>query len=221
MLRKLSMVGLLVVAGQGSLSQIFIGLCLSICSLAATIVAQPYKHRQNNALKLATEVAILLTLLVALVRKAAPVGRGSDELLSSATYDFLLVGVYVGVLPVIFIWAIKIGQDQVQLALARCTSADPTETEKRRRAVRLLQLGIASTAQVQLLSDYIGKLEYIVNKTTHIFISYRVAADAPLAKALYERLSSLILEATGQKIRVYLDVVRLEDGRRWDQGFMG
>ena len=37
MIRKLSMVGLLVVAGQGSLSQIFIGLCLSVSSLGAQI----------------------------------------------------------------------------------------------------------------------------------------------------------------------------------------
>jgi hypothetical protein len=43
----------------------------------------------------------------------------------------------------------------------------------------------------------------------------RVASDAPLAKALYEQLSARALVTTGQKIRVYLDVVRLEDGQRW------
>ena len=29
--------------------------------------------------------------------------------------------------------------------------------------------------QVRLLADYIEKLDHIVNKTTHVFISYRVA----------------------------------------------
>ena len=40
------------------------------------------------------------------------------------------------------------------------------------------------------------------------------SADAGLAKQLYEELSVRTLQATGQRIRVYLDVVRLEDGQR-------
>ena len=49
----------------------------------------------------------------------------------------------------------------------------------------------------------------------HVFISYRVRADAELARTLYEQLSARTLVATGQKIRVYLDAIRLEDGQRW------
>ena len=39
-------------------------------------------------------------------------------------------------------------------------------------------------------------------------------ANAELAKQLYEELSVRTLQATGQRMRVYLDVVRLEDGQR-------
>ena len=44
--------------------------------------------------------------------------------------------------------------------------------------------------------------------------------EALLAKALYEKLSSMTLVESGQKLRVYLDSERLADGERWDSGFM-
>ena len=220
LLRKLAMVGLLVLAGQGSLSQIFIGLCLSVVTLGAQVYFEPYKHWQNNLLKLVTEAAIFLLLLVALVLKAAPVGRGPNELLSSEVYDVMLLGVFAGVVPGAFIWTVSSEQKQMRQALAANISGVNTDVDKRRRAIKLLQLGIASGAEVRLLSDYIGKLEYMVNKTLHVFISYRVAADAALAEALYEQLTARTVAATGQRLRVYLDVVRLEAGQRWDTGFM-
>ena len=38
-------------------------------------------------------------------------------------------------------------------------------------------------------------------------ISYRVKTEAPLARALFESLSSMTLAESGQKIRVFLDQV--------------
>ena len=46
------------------------------------------------------------------------------------------------------------------------------------------------------------------------------SADRDLARRLYDLLSALTIEETGQKLRVYLDQTRLEDGQRWDSGFM-
>ena len=60
----------------------------------------------------------------------------------------------------------------------------------------------------------------MVNKWSHVFISYRVASDRDLARRLYDALSMITLDETGQKLRVYLDQTRLEDGQRWDAGFM-
>eukprot|EP01051_Picozoa_sp_SAG22_P000978 SAG22_NODE_33_length_27588_cov_104.174652_9_plen_128_part_00 len=54
----------------------------------------------------------------------------------------------------------------------------------------------------------------------HVFISYRTRSDRQLARQLYDELSKLELGETGQKLRVYLDQTRLEDGQRWDSGFM-
>jgi hypothetical protein len=47
-----------------------------------------------------------------------------------------------------------------------------------------------------------------------------VASDRQLARQLYDALSSASIDETGQRMRVYLDQTRLEDGQRWDSGFM-
>jgi hypothetical protein len=49
---------------------------------------------------------------------------------------------------------------------------------------------------------------------------YRVAPEKEFAKALFDALSGCTVESTGQKLRIYLDQVCLEDGARWDSGFM-
>ena len=53
-----------------------------------------------------------------------------------------------------------------------------------------------------------------------MFISYRVASDRDLAVRLHKALSSVVLEETGDELRVYLDSACLVDGERWDVGFM-
>lgn len=211
--RKLALVGLLVIAGQGSLSQIFIGICLSVASLIAQIKLGPYKHSEDNVFKAVTDAVVLVTLIVALMVKSTPVGQDTDELISVSTYDNMLVLVFAVALPVAFAATLATKKSQLSLALTR--PIDASATAKRRNAVQLFQLGLASTSEVRLLADYIDKLEAKVNGSMHVFISYRVAADASLAKDLCEQLSARTLEGTGKQLRVYLDVVRLEDGQRW------
>jgi hypothetical protein len=104
--------------------------------------------------------------------------------------------------------------------MSQALGLENSPSARRRRAFKLFQLGIASSTEVRLLAGHIAKLEHLVNKTTHVFISYRAAADAGLAQQLYDELSARTLEPTGQRMRVYLDTARLEDGQRWDHGFM-
>ena len=64
----------------------------------------------------------------------------------------------------------------------------------------------------------------MVNKMNHIFISYRVASDRQLARRLYDLLTD-IFDAGGYRPEAaglpgVLDQTRLEDGQRWDSGFM-
>ena len=54
-------------------------------------------------------------------------------------------------------------------------------------------------------------------------ISYRVQSEAKLALALFERLSREQIQVAGggtRRMRVYLDKFRLENGERWDEGFV-
>lgn len=47
----------------------------------------------------------------------------------------------------------------------------------------------------------------------------RVSSDSDFARRLYDELCQISID-TGHKMRVYLDQIRLEDGQRWDKGFM-
>jgi hypothetical protein len=90
----------------------------------------------------------------------------------------------------------------------------------KQRAIRLLHLGLTTNEDMRLLTAYFSKLDAMVNKMTHVFISYRTGSDRQLARRLYEQLSEMTIDETGQRVRVYLDQTRLEDGQRWDAGFM-
>ena len=99
------------------------------------------------------------------------------------------------------------------------TTGDDSAIAKR-RAIRLLHLGLTTNEDMRLLTAYFAKLDAMVNKMTHVFISYRTGSDRQLARRLYEQLSEMLIDETGQRVRVYLDQTRLEDGQRWDAGFM-
>lgn len=95
-----------------------------------------------------------------------------------------------------------------------------TETARLKAAFQRYLKARDTAADRSLLSDYFVKLEDDVNSSFHVFVSYRVAPEAQFAKALFDALSDCTIESTGQKLRVYLDQVCLEDGERWDSGFM-
>jgi hypothetical protein len=127
MLRKLALVGMLVVAGRGSLSQLFVGMCISLCSLVAQVRLSPLKHWEDNQLKAATEAAIVLTLLAGLMVTATR-QAGSEEYFSVAVYDAVLVAVLIGVLPASFVATLLHKRRRVRQALheGKIRRADPT-----------------------------------------------------------------------------------------------
>ena len=63
-------VGFLVVAGRGSVAQLFIAVVVSVTLLALQLVLQPYKHGEDNLFKAAVEIHICLTVTCALVQNA-------------------------------------------------------------------------------------------------------------------------------------------------------
>ena len=60
MLRKLMLVGMLVVAGRGSVAQLFLALVISFVSFSLQVKLTPYRHTEDNVLKAAVEMHIFL-----------------------------------------------------------------------------------------------------------------------------------------------------------------
>ena len=222
MIRKLILVGLLVVAGRGSVAQLFIAVVVSVALLALQLVLQPYKHTEDNAFKAGVEIHICLTVMCALVLKCLKLQSASDEVLSVAFYDFVLVASFIGAIPVGFVWTVCAKRAMMRESLEERAAGgdDDSSTRAKQRAIKLLHLGLTTNDDMRLLATYFSQLENMVNKWSHVFISYRVASDRELARRLHDALSAVTLDETGQKLRVYLDQVRLEDGQRWDSGFM-
>ena len=65
--------------------------------------------------------------------------------------------------------------------------------------MRVLQLGLTTNDDMRLLSAYFTKLDSMVNKMRHVFISYRMASDRQLARRLHDLLLEMTLDDTDQK----------------------
>lgn len=173
---------------------------------------------------LCVQIHIFLVMVVSLVLKfLSSEGTHNQEVLTAWFYDYILLGSFIASVPVGFVWTVVAKRSMMAEALVdRAALGDDEDslTKAKQRAVRLLHLGLTTDDDVRLLAKYFEGLENMVNRWSHVFISYRVASDRDLARRLYDSLSALTIEETGQKLRVYLDATRLEDGKRWDSGFM-
>ena len=221
---ELILVGLLVVAGQGSVAQLVAAICISFVCFAMQTHLSPYRHPEDNVLKVAVEVQLFLTVTIALALKCLDGQSSATAELAVSVYDTVLVFSFIICIPVCFLWSIYAKRSMMTRVREGETLREDAESgstiELAVRAIKLLRIGLTSNDDMRLLATYFGEIENLVNKWTHVFISYRVASDRDLAQRLHAELSAITLAGTGQKMRVYLDHTRLEDGQRWDQGFM-
>eukprot|EP01051_Picozoa_sp_SAG22_P006426 SAG22_NODE_420_length_10739_cov_7.090320_12_plen_232_part_00 len=222
MIRKLLLVGMLVVAGRGSVAQLFLAIVISFVSFSLQVRLRPYRHSEDNILKACVEVHIFLLVAVALVLKGLR-AEADGEIVPEEVYDILLVVSFMVSIPGAFVWAVSRKKAMMEQGLqeAAMVIVNEQSAAARQRAIRLLQLGLTTNREMRLLAQYFSKLDALVNKQSHAFISYRVASDRQLARRLFDLLVDMTLDDTDQKLRVYLDQTRLEDGQRWDSGFMG
>ena len=175
--------------------------------------------------KTMVEVHIFLVVLIAPVLRDLKNDETEAEIVSVAVYDSVLIISFVASIVVGFVWTVYAKRSMMKAALheravAGSSDGDESSVKATQRAIRLLRLGLTTNDDIRLLASYFEQLENMVSKWSHVFISYRVASDRELARRLHDSLSELTIEETGQKLRVYLDATRLEDGQRWDTGFM-
>jgi hypothetical protein len=170
---------------------------------------------EDNLLKATTEIHLFVILVLVLAFKSNMERESFDR----HHYDVFATVLFILFVPVFFLaCVVHKWQTVVQDDIA--TSGLTTDTARLQAAFGRHRLGRDKAEDRELLAKYISRLEDEVNSDFHVFISYHVRTEAAFAKALYDALSSTTLAQSGQNVRVYLDQERLEDGERWDAGFM-
>ena len=64
MLRKLALVGLVLLAGRGSTAQLSVALLLSFGFFALQVNARPYKFSQDNVFRAVRLISVMVTILL-------------------------------------------------------------------------------------------------------------------------------------------------------------
>ena len=215
MMRKLLLVGFLTVIELGTTSQVVVGLALSFFFFGIHLRLMPYRHIEDNVLRATIETHLFIVMAMVLTLRSDL----SGERWGVETYDMVATVLFVLFVPVAMACTIVYKWRQVV--------EDDMDDKENKRYMQSIQAafkrhrtGRDKDEDRQLLSEYLTLIEDEVATKFHVFISYRVASEKALALQLYNALSAMTLEETGQQLRVFLDQVNLEDGRRWDAGFM-
>ena len=100
-MRKLLLVGLVLLVGRGSPTQAFVALLLSFGFFALQTATRPYKMPEDNWFRAATEIHIFLMIGTSLVLRG--LREDADELES---YDWVLFMSFLVLLPGGFVLAV-------------------------------------------------------------------------------------------------------------------
>ena len=77
MLRKLALVGVVLVVDRGSAAQLFVALLLSFLFFALQVRIRPYKIAQDNTFRAATEFHVFIVIAIALILGKIDLSRGA------------------------------------------------------------------------------------------------------------------------------------------------
>eukprot|EP01052_Picozoa_sp_SAG31_P008046 SAG31_NODE_396_length_16264_cov_17.206496_16_plen_964_part_00 len=152
MLRKLILIGAMVVCAPGSVFQIWVAAMLSVLFLATHFKVWPYKLAVDNILKATVEVLVLVSILVALVLKDS--ASLDDEIVSANMYDAVLLCSY-SLVPVAFLAAALL-KTKTALSTIQHTNAENQLSAPHtvlRMAYELHCRGLADDMHTQLLLD--------------------------------------------------------------------
>eukprot|EP01047_Picozoa_sp_COSAG01_P002039 COSAG01_NODE_51_length_31472_cov_106.607083_3_plen_4163_part_00 len=99
MLRKLSLVGLVLPVGRGSAAQINCALMLSFFFFALQCTVSPYKISHDNTYRAATELHIFIVIIVAMTLRKVDLSR---EVLQFSFYNLFMFYTFMALVPVAF-----------------------------------------------------------------------------------------------------------------------
>ena len=226
LLRKMLLVGLLSVVDRGSVAQVWVGIICSFCFALLHVKTLPFRHWEDNLLKMMIEAHIFVVLLLVLTLKTDLHG----ETLTAEYYDritsaLLLVMVFLFTILCIAIKWARLKRNASSTVANSDSDFDTVistqdEASKLQNAFKRYMQAQDSSADRSLLLQYFENTADQLSTDFHVFISYRVRSEQEVAVALFEALSAVTIAGTRDNVRVYLDQRRLKDGSRWDVGFM-
>ena len=163
MVRKLVLVGVLVMFGRGTVFQLFVAVLVSCTSLVLQVHLSPYKHREDNVFKAVVEVHIFLVVTIAPVLNQLRADDADAEIVSAQAYDAVLVISFVASIVVGFVWTVCAKRSTMKAALheravASGDDAEESSTKGTQRAIQLLRLGLTTNDDMRLLTTYFARV---------------------------------------------------------------
>ena len=185
MLRKLSLVGFVVLVGRGSVAQVAFGNVLSFGFFAAHMYCFPMKTRWDNWLRAAAEVHVFWTITVAFVLR----NDLSHELIQRKEWGNILIVSMIICVPVMYIVTLfgKWLQISTDLAQAqeeaeeaeRAAGGHSTDNDKIIREARLAYCaykhGLTTADDRRTLQFYCSQLRVPPDQRRHIASSVRAS----------------------------------------------
>eukprot|EP01047_Picozoa_sp_COSAG01_P020513 COSAG01_NODE_1169_length_11408_cov_35.108056_3_plen_2198_part_00 len=202
MFRKLALVGIVLIVRRGSIAQLAAAILLAFVFFALHIKTWPYKQKDDNMFRAATELHVFIVILVALILQ-------NDlrwELLTVDAYDYILFLSFFLLVPGAFLLTVYRKIRYVNSRVNKMAGVDARE--RRRRAFDLQALGLGDDA------DRANLLRYIEGWSIHgkyaAFLSHyktQAAAEARILKLELQRGLRL------KEHEVFLDADNLSDLR--------
>jgi hypothetical protein len=150
--RKLLLVGLVLMFGRGSLRQLALALFAATLFMAAQINFRPFKLPLDNLLRFSTELHTVITILIAFTIKADP-----DAESNKSVYDAVMVSTFLAlvVLPFVAVVVTKVHtlHKVMDQALEDPSARDAT-TGGVHMAIQRFQLGLQDAADRQTMLEY-------------------------------------------------------------------
>jgi serine/threonine protein kinase len=201
MVRKLLLVGVLVLVERGSIAQIACAACLSVSFIMMHFKLWPYKLSADSVFKALVEVQIFATVLAALVLKEDL----SGEVAGKGFYDLVLITLFIANVPTAFAYTVVAKVQYARKLLSEMQRTDEfqlSRTEVAMQALARHQAGLGSTEDVQILRSYFSGLRAYAGR-------YRLHKVAPK----YVSPTSTVCAATDiQEAReVAVKIMRNED----------
>ncbi|MDA8539130.1 hypothetical protein N9K47_00130 [bacterium] len=150
--RKLTLVGLVLWFGRGSVLQLASALFVAILFMMAQGVVQPFKLPLDNQLRLSTELHTVLIILIASTIKADP-----DAQSNKSAYDIVMVVTCLFLVLLPFMYAVRAKLLSVKRALeSEKAQEGATDEQKQRREMAILrfQLGLQDSVDRETMLKY-------------------------------------------------------------------